>query len=91
VAGAQTHSGGHFHGLMASAADLEKDPVLALEGDFAIVQAAGGLHDAEGLDELVGIEAVPLGYSDWLSGGDGGQDNVPPTISVAELVQPEQR
>ena len=42
---------------MARGADLEEDAILPLEGDFAVVQPAGGVHQAESLNELFGIEA----------------------------------
>ena len=58
VAGAQSHAGGDLDGFVAGAADLEEDAVLALERDLAVVQAARGVHDAEGADELLGRQGV---------------------------------
>ena len=61
VAGAQAQAGGHFDGFVPRSADLEKDAILALKGNLPIVQAAGRLHDAEGRNELLGLEASPPG------------------------------
>jgi hypothetical protein len=57
VAGAESEAGRHLHGLMAGSADLKEDAVLAFEGDFAVVQAPGGIHEAEGANQLLGVEA----------------------------------
>jgi len=57
VAGAESEAGRDLDGLMACSADLKVDAVLAFEDDFAIVKAAGGIHEAEGADELFRIEA----------------------------------
>jgi hypothetical protein len=40
---------------------LKKDAILAFEGNLPIVQAAGRVHDAEGANELLGLEAPPPG------------------------------
>ena len=44
--------------LVPGAADLEKDAVLALERDFAVVQPARGVHEAERADQLFGLQIV---------------------------------
>src|ERR1017187_2919107 len=43
---------------LARGADLKEDAALTFEGDFAIIQAPGGIHEAERADELFGIEAL---------------------------------
>ena len=45
---------------MAGAADLEVDAVLALEGDFAVVETARGVHEPESADERVRVETFEL-------------------------------
>jgi hypothetical protein len=56
---------------VSGTADLKEDAALAFEGDFAIVQAPGGIHEAEGTDELFGIEAFMSpggrGLGNWRS------------------------
>jgi hypothetical protein len=58
---------------MAGPADLEEDAILALERDFAIIQTPRGLHDTEGVDQLVGLQTVPFGGSGLAGSGYGGQ------------------
>src|SRR5271157_6029220 len=73
LAGAQGEAGRDLNCLMARSADLKKDATLAFEGDFAIVEAPGGIHEAERADELFGIEAFMSsggrGLGNWRSGG----------------------
>jgi hypothetical protein len=45
---------------VAGSADLEEDSVLALQGYLAIVQAPRRLHNAKGIDELIGLQADPF-------------------------------
>jgi len=53
---------------MAGGADLKKDAVLALERHFAVVEAAGGVHQAEGPDELLRVQPFELaGHGDRCS------------------------
>ena len=61
VAGTQGHAGCDLDGLMPCPADLKEDAVLALEGDFAVVEAARGVHQAKGADELFGVESCEAG------------------------------
>ncbi len=82
VAGAQTHARRHFDRFVAGPADLEKDAVLALERDLAIIQAPRRLHDAEGADELLGLQPVPLGGGGLLGSGDCGQKRASLPLSV---------
>ena len=46
VAGAQLQAGGHEHGFVSGAADLEKDVALVLELDFLVVDPARQEHGA---------------------------------------------
>ena len=48
VAGVEGEAGGALNSFMACTADLEEDPVLALEHHLTVVQAPGGLHEPEG-------------------------------------------
>ena len=57
LAGAQRHAGGHLERLVPGAADLEENPVLPLQRHLAVVQPAGGVHQAECPDELLRCEA----------------------------------
>jgi hypothetical protein len=43
---------------MARAGDLKVNLILALELDFAVIQAAGKVHGAVNADERVAVEAV---------------------------------
>jgi hypothetical protein len=72
VGGAEGHAGGDLDGLVAGAGDLEEDAVLALEDDLAVVEAARGVNEAEGLDELVGREGFEARGRRWVL-GFGGQ------------------
>ena len=53
VARLQREAGGHADGLVPGAGHLEVDFLLALEQDFPVVDAPGGVHEAVGLDELI--------------------------------------
>ena len=61
VARSQAHAGSHFDRFMSGSADLKIDAILPFQGDLAIVEAPGRLHSTEGADELVVLEATPLG------------------------------
>lgn len=52
----QNQRGGNLHGLVSGAANLEKNAILALERDLAIIEPAGQMHRAIRVDEGLGIE-----------------------------------
>ncbi len=54
----QPHGGGHR--FVAGAGNLEENFILALQLDFAVIQAAGKKHGAVEVDEGFAIEAVVL-------------------------------
>jgi len=58
VTGAHGHGGGDEESLMAGAGDLEEDFLLAFEDDFAVVTAAGEVHEPVKLDHLLGRQEV---------------------------------
>jgi hypothetical protein len=55
---AENESSGGQYSFVARAADLEEDFILALELNFAIVEAAGEEHRAIHADERFAVEAV---------------------------------
>src|SRR5439155_9557290 len=58
VSGPQHHAGGHLHGFMARAAGLEENEVLTLQGDLAIIQPAGGMHDPESAGQRLRFKTI---------------------------------
>jgi hypothetical protein len=56
VTGDQRHARRRLHRFMPGARDLEKNLVLALEQDFAIVDAPRKMHDTEGAQQIVARE-----------------------------------
>ncbi len=90
MAGPQHHARGHLDGLVPGAADLEENPVLALQRHLAVVQAAGGVHQAEGADELLRrepFEALVAGVF-GCHGCDRSHARVLPDNSVARSLGP---
>ena len=71
VPGPQSESGGGADGFMPGAADLEINPVLALEKNLPVVDAAGEIHDAKSPDQFIapepGGECAEIGLS-WSAG-----------------------
>jgi hypothetical protein len=56
VAGLQSHARRHQKGLVAGAGDLEKDLLLPLEQDLAIVRAARQVHQPVHPDQLLRLQ-----------------------------------
>ena len=61
VAGTQGQGRANLQRLMAGTGELEEDFLLALEQDFAVVHAAGGVDEPVDLDHLPRAEAVRAG------------------------------
>ncbi len=85
----QRHASSHLDGLVPRAADLEIDAILAFERHFAVVQAAGEMHQAECPNELVGIEAFPKRVSRIFAGLR--QANIVATEGVSSWFQFKRR
>src|SRR5450432_25468 len=58
VGGLESEAGGDAEGFVASPGNLKKDLLLALEEDFAVVDAARHVHEAVGVDELLRSQAL---------------------------------
>src|SRR5580692_9203875 len=56
VSGPQNHAGCDVDRLVSGAADLEENPVLALEENFPVIQAAGEVHEAKGAQQVIAPE-----------------------------------
>ena len=74
VAGAEREGGSDLESFMACAGDLEEDFLLALEHDFAVVDAARGEHQAVNVDELRGGEGLRAPGAEAFSNGCGRGD-----------------
>jgi len=77
VACAKSHPRCYFDGFVPGPADLKKDAILALERDLAVIQTPGRLHDAECLNELIGLQPLPFLNGIGMGRGHGGQYGFP--------------
>ena len=84
VSGAEREPGGDLDRFVSGAGDLEEDFVLPLEEDFAVVDAARGVHQAEGLDKEFRGEALKavLGRT---GGGVNGRGHEQKVCSLASV------
>ena len=62
MAGLEDHARRYLDGFVSRAGDLEENPVLAFENDFAIVQAARHLHQTVSANQPIWVEpGIPVG------------------------------